>query len=212
MEGEEPSRRGGPRSRLGEAEYEEESDENETAASLTGDAKASGAKNLALSNQPPVSQAEPNFLKMMEQITQFMGKVIQAVSPRDNSKTPAFKTSSIKAPDSFDDTQAHTLRAFIQACQLIFHNGPSNSFSNREKVFHSTYFLTCRVGKWIEPYLPNIFNENPSYLLNNRQLFETQLFMLFCDQNEVRKAEQELENLRMKESQHVCLYIADSRN
>ncbi|MBW0532876.1 hypothetical protein O181_072591 [Austropuccinia psidii MF-1] len=141
-----------------------------------------------------------------------MGKFTQAVSPRDNSKTPAFKTSTIKAPDYFDHTQAHTLRGFIQACQLIFHNGPANSFSNREKVFHSTSFLTCRVGKWIEPYLPNIFNENPSYLLNNWQSFETQLFMLFCDHNEVRKAEQELENLRLKESQHVCLYIADSGN
>ncbi|MBW0570292.1 hypothetical protein O181_110007 [Austropuccinia psidii MF-1] len=36
--------------------------------------------------------------------------------------------------------------------------------------------------------------------------------MLFGDPNEVRKAEQELDNLRIKESGHVYLYIADFRS
>ncbi|MBW0572144.1 hypothetical protein O181_111859 [Austropuccinia psidii MF-1] len=54
--------------------------------------KASEASNLAHSNQPLVSQAEPNFLKMMEQMTHFMGQLTQEVSARDNSKSPAFKT------------------------------------------------------------------------------------------------------------------------
>ncbi|MBW0497979.1 hypothetical protein O181_037694 [Austropuccinia psidii MF-1] len=72
--------------------------------------EASEATNLAHSNQPLVPQAEPNFLKMMEQIPQFMGKLTQAVSPRDNFKCPSFKTSSMKAPDSFDGTKAHKWR------------------------------------------------------------------------------------------------------
>ncbi|MBW0475934.1 hypothetical protein O181_015649 [Austropuccinia psidii MF-1] len=38
------------------------------------------------------------------------------------------------------------------------------------------------------------------------------LFTLFGDPNEVRKAEQELENLRIKESGKVSLYIADLRS
>ncbi|MBW0461119.1 hypothetical protein O181_000834 [Austropuccinia psidii MF-1] len=122
MEGEEPSRRGGMKSRrsrsfsgllggypgmsegaraiLGEAEdeegeesvEEEESEETEVATALVGAPEASEAANLSHSNQPLVSKAEPNFLKMMEQMTQFMGKLIQAVAPRDNSKAPAFKT------------------------------------------------------------------------------------------------------------------------
>ncbi|MBW0520110.1 hypothetical protein O181_059825 [Austropuccinia psidii MF-1] len=141
-----------------------------------------------------------------------MGQLTQEVTPRDNSKAPAFKTPSIKAPDSFDGTQAHKLRGFIQSCQLIFHNDPANFFSDRKKVLYSTSFLTGRAGKWIEPYLSNISNEDPSYLLNNWQLFETQLFTLFGDPNEVRKAEQELDNLRMKDSGHVSLYIADFRS
>ncbi|MBW0588141.1 hypothetical protein O181_127856 [Austropuccinia psidii MF-1] len=140
-----------------------------------------------------------------------MGQLTQAVAPRDTSKGPAFNTPSIKTPDSFYGTKAYKLREFIQSCQLIFHNDPANFFSDRKDVLFSTSFLTDRAEKWIEPYFSNICNEDPSYLLNNWQLFETQLFTLFGDPNEVRKAEQELDNLRMKESGQVSLYIADFR-
>ncbi|MBW0567835.1 hypothetical protein O181_107550 [Austropuccinia psidii MF-1] len=118
-----------------------------------------------------LGKTEPILLKMMEKMTQFMGQLTQEVNPRNNSKPPAFKTPSMKAPDSFDGTQAHKFRGFIQSCQLIFHHDPENFFSDREKVLYSTSFLTGRSGKWIEPYFSNISNEDPSYLLNNWQLF-----------------------------------------
>ncbi|MBW0534393.1 hypothetical protein O181_074108 [Austropuccinia psidii MF-1] len=235
MEGEAPFRRGGmksrrsryfpgllggypgisegARARLGEAEDEEgeESEETEVATAFAGVPEASEAANPGHSNQPLVSQAKPNFLKMMEQITKFMGQLTQAVAPRNNSKAPALNNLSIKAPNSFDGTQAHKLRGFIQSCQLIFHNDPANFFSDRKNVLYSTSFLTGTAGKWIEPYLSNISNEDPCYLLNNWKLFETQLFTLFSDPNEVRKAKKELDNLRPKERGHVSLYIADFR-
>ncbi|MBW0524350.1 hypothetical protein O181_064065 [Austropuccinia psidii MF-1] len=140
-----------------------------------------------------------------------IGKLSQAASSRDNSKASAFNTLSMKAPDYFDGTQAQKLRGFIQSCQLLFHNDPENFFSDRKKVVCSTSFLTGRAGKWIEPCLLNISNKDPSYLLNNWQLFEIRLFTLFVDPNVVRKAEQELDNLRMKESGHVSMYISDFR-
>ncbi|MBW0487479.1 hypothetical protein O181_027194 [Austropuccinia psidii MF-1] len=118
----------------------------------------------------------------------------------------------MKAPDLFDGTQAPKLRGFIESCQLMFHNDPANLFSDRKKVLYSTSFLTGRAGKWIEPYLSNISNKGPSYLLNNLKLFEIQLFTLFGDPNKVRKAKQELGNLRMKESGYVSLYIANFRS
>ncbi|MBW0584290.1 hypothetical protein O181_124005 [Austropuccinia psidii MF-1] len=188
----------GSRARLGEVEdeegeesvEEEDSGETEVEDALANAPEVPQGSNLALFNQPLVSQTEPSLLKMMEQMTQCMGQLAQAVTPRDNSKAPAFKNSSMNAPYSFD----------------------ANFFSDRRKALYSTSFLTGRAGKWIEPYLPNISNEDPSYLLNNWQLFETQSFTLFGDPNEVRKAEQELENLRMKESGHVSLYIADFRS
>ncbi|MBW0520135.1 hypothetical protein O181_059850 [Austropuccinia psidii MF-1] len=150
----------GPRSRSGEAEDEEgeESEETEVAAALAGAPEASEPPNIAHSNQPLVSQAEPNILKMMEQMTQLMGQLTQEVAPRDSSKSPEFKTPSMKEPDSFDGTKAYKLREFIQSFQLIFHTDPANFFSERKTVLYSTSFLTGRAGKWIEPYLSNISN------------------------------------------------------
>ncbi|MBW0470006.1 hypothetical protein O181_009721 [Austropuccinia psidii MF-1] len=195
-----PFGRGGPRSRFGEAEDEEgeESEESEGATTLAGAPEASEAANLAHSDQPLVSQAEQNFLKIMEQITQLMGQLTQAVSPRDNSKAASFKTPSMKAPDSFDGTQAHKLRVYIQFWKLILHNYPANFFSERNKVLYSTSFLIGRACKWIESYLSKISNKDFSYLLSNWKLFKTQLLTLFGDPNEFRKADQELDSLRMK--------------
>ncbi|MBW0461674.1 hypothetical protein O181_001389 [Austropuccinia psidii MF-1] len=93
MKGAEPSRSGGVKSRTSreakdeegeESVEEEESEETEASAALEVAPEASEVPNLALSNQPLASQAETNFLKMMEQMTQFMGQFTQAVAPRDN--------------------------------------------------------------------------------------------------------------------------------
>ncbi|MBW0465720.1 hypothetical protein O181_005435 [Austropuccinia psidii MF-1] len=117
------------------------------AAALAGAPEASKSANLAHSNQPLVSQAAPSFLKMMEKMTQFMGKLTQSVASRENSKSPVSRTPSMRTPDSFDGTQPCKLRGFIQSCQLIFHNDPKNFFSNRKKFLYSTSFLTGRDGK-----------------------------------------------------------------
>ncbi|MBW0573264.1 hypothetical protein O181_112979 [Austropuccinia psidii MF-1] len=102
--GDYPSISQGPRSRLGEDEDEgeEESEETEVEAAP----EASEAENLSHYNQPLVSQAEPNFIKMMDPMTQFMGNLTQEASSRDDSKAPACKTLSMKAPDACDGTQA----------------------------------------------------------------------------------------------------------
>ncbi|MBW0518969.1 hypothetical protein O181_058684 [Austropuccinia psidii MF-1] len=188
MEGAAPSRRGGmksrrsrsfsgllggypgmsegSRARLGDVEdeegeefvEEEDSGETEVADSLANAPEVPQGSNLALYSQPLVSQTEPSLLKMMEQVTQFMGQLTQALTPRDSSKVPASNSQSMKAPISFDGTQAHKLRGFIQSCQLIFHNDQANFFSGRKKFLYSTSFLIDRSGKWSEPYLSNISN------------------------------------------------------
>ncbi|MBW0561888.1 hypothetical protein O181_101603 [Austropuccinia psidii MF-1] len=95
-----------------------------------------------------------------------MGQHTQAVSPAGNSKSLAFNTQPMKALDYLYVTQAHKLRIAIKPCQLIFHDDPSNFYSDRKKVLYSTSFLTGRAGKWIELYLSNISNLDPSYLMN----------------------------------------------
>ncbi|MBW0575819.1 hypothetical protein O181_115534 [Austropuccinia psidii MF-1] len=179
---------------------------------MAGFPDASEAPNLAHSNQPPDSQAESNFLKMMKQMTQLMGQLTQEVAQRDTLKAPEFKISSMKTPYSFDGTKDHKFKGFIQYCQLIFNNHPENFFPDRKKLMYSNSFPIGRAGKCIEPYLSNISNEDPSYVLNNWQLLKAQLFPLFGDPNEVRKAEKELENSRVKESGQVSLYIAYLRS
>ncbi|MBW0463153.1 hypothetical protein O181_002868 [Austropuccinia psidii MF-1] len=146
----------------------------------------------------------------MQQMTQIMAN-FQAASVSESSRPPAFKTPSMKAPESFDGTQTFKARSFIQSSQLIFHNEPANFSQDRKKVLYTTSFLISRAAKWIEPYLSNLTNQDPSYLLNSWSLFESQLFTLFGDPNEVKKAEEEFDSLRMKEGGHVSLYIADFR-
>ncbi|MBW0538445.1 hypothetical protein O181_078160 [Austropuccinia psidii MF-1] len=81
-------------------------------------------------------------------------------------------------------------------------NGLNNISQIPSMQTHTAFSIA---GKWIEPHLSHISNADPSCLLNSWKLFETQLFTLFGDLNEVRKAEQELDNLRMKESVHLSL-------
>ncbi|MBW0587661.1 hypothetical protein O181_127376 [Austropuccinia psidii MF-1] len=136
----------------------------------------------------------------------------QAASSSEALRPPAFKTPSIKAPECFDRTQTFKVRSFIQSFQLIFHNDLVNFSEDRKKFLYATSFLIGRAAKLIEPYLSNLTNQDPNYLLNSWRLFKSQLFTLFWDPNEVRKAEGELDSLTMKGGGHVSLYIADFRS
>ncbi|MBW0553510.1 hypothetical protein O181_093225 [Austropuccinia psidii MF-1] len=132
------------RERLGEVEdeegeesvEEEDSGETEVADTLENSPEVPQGSNLAPTDQPLVSKYDPSLLKIMEKMATIMGHLSQAAAPRSNYKAPAFKTPSMKAPDSFDGTQACKLRQFIQSCQLIFHNDPENFFSDRKKVLY----------------------------------------------------------------------------
>ncbi|MBW0587923.1 hypothetical protein O181_127638 [Austropuccinia psidii MF-1] len=210
VEGAAPSRKEG----TGPDEYGEEGEENsveEEGSDGTEGVPASpeapqgtGGPSLAQSNQPVSHQSEPSLLAMMQQMTQIMAN-LQAASSTEASRPPAFKTQSMKAPEFFDRTQPFEFRSFIQSCQLIFHNDPESFSKDRKKVLYFTSFLIGRAAKWIEPYLSNLTNQDPNYLLNSWKSFESQLFTLFGDANKVRKAEAELDSLRMKEGGHVSL-------
>ncbi|MBW0557053.1 hypothetical protein O181_096768 [Austropuccinia psidii MF-1] len=190
---------------------EEESDGTEGVPAPVEAPKGTGGPTLAQSNQPISHQSEPSLLAIMRQMTQIMAN-LQADSSSEASRPPAFKTPSMKAPECFDRTQPFKVRSFIQACQLIFNNDPEKFSQERKKVLYATSFLIGRAAKWIEPYFSNLTNQHPNYLLNSWKLFEFQLFTLFGDPNQVRKAEAELYSLRMKERGHESLYISDFRS
>ncbi|MBW0549832.1 hypothetical protein O181_089547, partial [Austropuccinia psidii MF-1] len=170
---------------------EEGSDGTEGFPAPVGESQGTRGPTLSQSDQPVSHQSEPSLPAIMQKMTQIMAN-LQAALVSESSRPLAFKTPSMKAPECFDGTQPFKVRSFIQSCQLIFHNDLA--------------------AKWIEPYLSNLTNQHPDYLLNSWSLFKSQLFTLFGDPNEVRKAEAELDSLRMKEGGHVSLYIADFRS
>ncbi|MBW0500987.1 hypothetical protein O181_040702 [Austropuccinia psidii MF-1] len=86
------------------------------------------------------------------------------------------------------------------------------SLKKERRSFIPLHFSFAGLKKWIEPYLSNLTNQDTSYLLNSWKLFESQLLTLFGDPNEFRKAEAELNALRMKEGGHVFLYITNFRS
>ncbi|MBW0537467.1 hypothetical protein O181_077182 [Austropuccinia psidii MF-1] len=199
-------------------EYEEEnsveeegSDGTEGVPTPVGASQSAGGPTLAQSDQPVSHQSEPSLLAIMQQMTQIMAN-LQTASSSGSSRPPAFKTPSMNAQECFYGTQPFKVRIFLQSCQLIFHNDLANFSQDRKKVFYATSFLIGGAAKRIEPYLSNLTNQDSNYRSNSCPLFESQLFTLFGDPNEVRKAGAELDSLRIKEGGHVLLEIANFRS
>ncbi|MBW0507594.1 hypothetical protein O181_047309 [Austropuccinia psidii MF-1] len=151
---------------------EEDSDGTEASPAPVGVSEGTRRPALAHSDQPVSHQAKPSILAIMQQMTQIMAD-LQA------SRPPAFKYSSMTAPECCDETQRFKFRSFIQSCQLIFHNDLEDFSQDRKKVLYATSFLIGRAAKWIEPYLSNLTNQDSNYLLNSWNFFESQLFTLF---------------------------------
>ncbi|MBW0579985.1 hypothetical protein O181_119700 [Austropuccinia psidii MF-1] len=114
----------------------------------------------------------------------------------------------MKAPECFDGTHTFKVKSFIQSFQLVFYNDLANFSQDRKKVFYATTFLIGRASELIEPHLSNFTNQDPNLISNSSKLVESQRFTLFGDPNKVRKAEAELDSLRMKEGGHLSLEIA----
>ncbi|MBW0490777.1 hypothetical protein O181_030492 [Austropuccinia psidii MF-1] len=125
---------------------EEESDGTEGAPAPVGASQGTGRTTLAQSDQPVSHQSEPSLLAIMQKMTQIMAN-LQAASSSESSRPPAFKTSSMKAQECFYGTQPFKVRNFIQSCELIFHNDPTNLSQDRKKVLYATSFLVGRDAK-----------------------------------------------------------------
>ncbi|MBW0522327.1 hypothetical protein O181_062042 [Austropuccinia psidii MF-1] len=97
----------------------------------------------------------------MKQMTQTMAHLQEASTPQE------FKNPSMKAQDCFNGTQPFKFRSLIQSSQIIFHNDQEHLSEDKKKALYATSFLICRAEKWIEPYLSNLTNQDPRYLLNS---------------------------------------------
>ncbi|MBW0581071.1 hypothetical protein O181_120786 [Austropuccinia psidii MF-1] len=105
---------------------------------------------------------------------QAMIKILANLQDNSSSKAerpPEFKTPSIKEPDFFYGTKPFKIRGLSQSWKLIFQNNKEMFSEYKKKVLNATPFPTGTTAKCIEPYLSNITNKDPDYLLNNRELF-----------------------------------------
>ncbi|MBW0557203.1 hypothetical protein O181_096918 [Austropuccinia psidii MF-1] len=98
---------------------EEYSDGTEGVPAPVGESQGTGGAPLAQSNEPVSHHSEPSLLSIMHQMTLIMSN-FQTASSSEESRQPAFKTSSLKAPEFFDGTQPFEVRSFIQSFQLVF--------------------------------------------------------------------------------------------
>ncbi|MBW0588981.1 hypothetical protein O181_128696 [Austropuccinia psidii MF-1] len=113
---------------------EEESDGTEGVPDPVEAPQGTGGPALAQSHQ-----SEPSLLAIMQQMTQIMAN-LQAASSSEESRPPAFKTPSMKAPEFFDGTQPFKVRSFIQSCQLIFHNIWQTFLKTERRSFMPLHF------------------------------------------------------------------------
>ncbi|MBW0514666.1 hypothetical protein O181_054381 [Austropuccinia psidii MF-1] len=149
----------------GEDGEEEESDGTEGVPAPLGASQGTGGPTLAQSNHSVSHQSDPSLFAIMQNMTQLMAN-LQEASSSESSRTPSFKTPSMKAPECFNGTQPFKVGSFIQSCHLIFHNDLANFSQDRKKVLYATSFLIGTAAEWIDPYLSNLTNQDPNYLLN----------------------------------------------
>ncbi|MBW0495482.1 hypothetical protein O181_035197 [Austropuccinia psidii MF-1] len=181
---------------------EEYYDGTEGVPAPVGALQGTGGPTISQSNQPVSHYSEPSLLAIMKQMTQIMPN-LQESSFSEAQRPPDLRTPSMKVPECFDETQSFKVRSFIQSSQFIFHNDLEAFSQDVKKAPYATSFLIGKAAKWIEPYLSNLTNQNPNYLLHSWNLFESKLFTFLGDTNEVRKAEAELDSLIMKEGGHL---------
>ncbi|MBW0485991.1 hypothetical protein O181_025706 [Austropuccinia psidii MF-1] len=87
----------------GEDGEEEESEGTEDGPAPVGASQGAGEPTIAQSNQPVSHTSESSLLAIMQQMTQIMANLKEASSYAE-SRPPAFKTPSMKAPECFDGT------------------------------------------------------------------------------------------------------------
>ncbi|MBW0478752.1 hypothetical protein O181_018467 [Austropuccinia psidii MF-1] len=111
---------------------EKESDGDEVVAPAVGVSEGTGGPTIAQSNQSVSNKYYTSLFAIMKQMTKAMGNLQEA------SRPPAFKTSSMKAPELFYETKAFKLRISLQYFQLLFHNYQAHFSEDKNKVLYYT--------------------------------------------------------------------------
>ena len=117
--------------------------------------------------------------------------------------------SKVREPDPFDGTDPSKLRTFLVQLQLSFNDRPRVFEVDQRKVNFAISYLKGIALAHFENSLiePNVFN--PPAWEDDYGAFVSELTTYFGAPDIVGEAENKLENLSMKSTQHIAKYLVE---
>ena len=116
------------------------------------------------------------------------------------------KWTKVWEPDVFDGLDTCKLQPFLVQCTLNFRNCPDAFSTDSAKVTFALSYLKGTTLNWFEPSLTS--GLNPTWL-NDYSDFVSELRKNFRSHDPKAKAKANLENLCMRENQHIVKYLID---
>jgi hypothetical protein len=132
-----------------------------------------------------------------------MRLLAQALS---NNREPA--KAKVREPDVFDGSNTKKLRTFLVQCQINFNDRPSAFRSERSKINFAISYLSGTALAWFEPVLLGKVVPLPLWY-HDYGLFVRELERHFGPFDPEADAENALENLVMRDNQHIAKYSTE---
>jgi hypothetical protein len=115
--------------------------------------------------------------------------------------------SKVREPDTFDGSTPKKLRTFLAQCRLNFEDQPTSFPSKRSKVTYALSYVSGTALQWFEPAILEPPTLTADHFMNDYGLFVDELKLNFGPYDPEADAEAAIENLFMKDSQHIVKYI-----
>src|SRR6267154_1824182 len=135
---------------------------------------------------------------------------ISKLAHNNRSTSGGDAKSKVREPDTFDGTDPCKLRAFFVQCELNFQNRPKAFRDDHTKVTFAQSYLKGMALEWFEPdILPS---DGPADLpdwVDSYADFMAELQENFGPHDPAGDAEMQLEQLHMRDSQHINKYIVE---
>jgi hypothetical protein len=156
------------------------------------------------SNRQDQDDFDPPDNPFTEQSTPNLAQAIMLMTKelRRRETPPKPYNSKVKEPDTFDGSDPRKLNNFILLCNLYFRNNPAYS-DDDSKV---TFALTLLRGTALEFFEPMLMSNEPLEWENDWSEFLRVLRSQFGPLDPTADAEDNIDNLKMKEGQRILKY------
>lgn len=128
-------------------------------------------------------------------------------NPTNYKSESGNERNNVRDPDPFDGSEPTKLRPFFAHLELVFRARPRTFPNDEKKVTYAISYLKGTALQWFEPYLLETHTLNPPEFLSDYESFQEELRRNFGPYDATGTAENDLENLRMSDSQKITKYI-----